>query len=100
MREASRRASVTHMACEEAGVGCTMSDEAARTSTMPRIPPGEVLEQRRGLPGELFGGRQAWRPRSELHAESETTRSIKADVLAVLFLCYQVSGLIFLPLAI
>ena len=77
-----------------------MSDESTRTSTMPLALSDEVREPRQILPGELFGDRQAWRPRSELHPEGETTRLIKFGVLVVLFFCYLTAGVIFLRFTI
>lgn len=77
-----------------------MSDEVTRSPLLPRAFPEERQGNRKSSPGELFGDRQAWRPRSELNREDETTRSIKVGVLVLLFFCYLIAGIMFLWLAI
>jgi hypothetical protein len=73
-----------------------MSNDGIRVSLGLEAASVKVDEGGQALPGDLFGGRQAWRPRKELRPESESTRFIRFIVLFVLFLFYLTAGEILL----
>jgi hypothetical protein len=73
-----------------------MGHDGIRVSLGLEAASDKIEESGRSLPGDLFGGRQAWRPRKELRPESESTRLIKSVVLFVLFLFYLTAGEILL----
>jgi hypothetical protein len=73
-----------------------MSNKGTQASTVPLRDPGLVPAEWRYAPGELFGGREAWRPRREIQPEGDTTRLIKLSVLVGLFLCYLTAGVMLL----
>jgi hypothetical protein len=73
-----------------------MSNDGIQVSLDPEAAFDKIDEGGRLLPGDLFGGRQAWRPKKELRPESESTRFIKSVVLFVLFLFYVMAGEILL----